>query len=110
MVADRNTLATVHNSQDSHPCLRDCVNVDCMSSSGGISFYREVLRSVRSLPRQTQSYYRVVAREKFFAHRDETEQDRVAHIIAKSREDVAWIVNKYANDGVNGEGDAKTAN
>ena len=66
-------------------------------SSSGISFYREVLRSVRRLPRETQSYYRVVAREKFVAHRDEDDEERIEKIILKSKEDVLWIVNKYAD-------------
>lgn len=64
-------------------------------SSSGVSFYREVLRSVRRLPRETQSYYRVLSREKFVAHRDEEDEERTSFIIEKSRADVAWIVQKY---------------
>lgn len=70
----------------------------CMTSSG-ISFYREVLRSVRRLPRETQSYYRAVAREKFVAHRDEEDEERANLIIEKSRADVAWILQKYSGAG-----------
>ena len=33
-------------------------------SSAGLVFYREVCRAIRKLPKETQSYYRVVAREK----------------------------------------------
>ena len=65
-------------------------------SSGGISLYREVLRSVRLLPAETQSYYRVVAREKFAAHRLETDPERVDLIITRSKADLLWLVNKYA--------------
>jgi chorismate mutase len=66
-------------------------------SSGGLSLYREVLRSVRSLPLETRSYYRVVAREKFAAHREEEDPARVAEIIKRSKSDVLWIVQKYAD-------------
>ena len=66
-------------------------------SSSGISFYREVLRSVRRLPRESHSYYRVVAREKFVAHRGEDDEDRISKIIGRSKEDVAWIIRKYCH-------------
>lgn len=63
-----------------------------MSRAPSLSFYREVLRAVRQLPTDTQSYYRAVAREKFVAHRDETDPARVQHIVQRSRADVAWIL------------------
>ena len=49
------------NSDTPHPRM----------SSAGASFYRDVLRACRRLPRDTQSYYRHHARENFVAHRDE---------------------------------------
>ena len=36
-----------------------------------------------------------VAREKFVAHRDEDEPERVGLIIARSREDISWVLHKY---------------
>lgn len=63
-------------------------------SSGGLSLYREVLRSVRLLPAETRSYYRVVAREKFAAHREEEDPKRVAEIIVRSKADVRWVLEK----------------
>ena len=54
-------------------------------SSGGLSLYREVLRSVRLLPVETRSYYRVVAREKFAAHREEEDAERLALIIERKK-------------------------
>ena len=65
-------------------------------SRSGLSLYREVLRSVRLLPAETQSYYRVVARVKFAAHRLETDPERVDLIITRSKADLLWLVNKYA--------------
>ena len=69
-------------------------------SSGGLSLYREVLRSVRLLPAETRSYYRVVAREKFAAHREEEDPKRVAEIIVRSKADVCWILEKYAKTDI----------
>ena len=69
-------------------------------SAGGLSFYREVLRSVRKLPRDSQSYYRVVAREKFAAHREEEDPERISLILERSRADLAWILAKYSAGGV----------
>jgi hypothetical protein len=65
-------------------------------SSAGLVFYREVCRAIRKLPKETQSYYRVVAREKVVAHRDEDVPDRIDSIIRRSREDVAWVLKKYS--------------
>ena len=65
-------------------------------SSAGLVFYREVCRAIRKLPKDTQSYYRVVAREKVVAHRDEEEPERIGKIIQRSREDVAWVLKKYS--------------
>ena len=59
-------------------------------SSAGLVFYREVCRAIRKLPKETQSYYRVVA------HRDEDVPDRIDSIIRRSREDVAWVLKKYS--------------
>jgi hypothetical protein len=69
-------------------------------SSGGLSLYREVLRSVRLLPVETRSYYRVVAREKFAAHREEEDAERLALIIQRSKADVRWILEKYSNTDI----------
>ena len=69
-------------------------------SSGGLSLYREVLRSVRLLPVETRSYYRVVAREKFAAHREEEDAERLALIIETSKADVRWILEKYSNTDI----------
>jgi hypothetical protein len=69
-------------------------------SSGGLSLYREVLRSVRLLPVETRSYYRVVAREKFAAHREEEDAERLALIIERSKADVRWILEKYSNTDI----------
>ena len=65
-------------------------------SSAGLVFYREVCRAIGKLPKDTQSYYRVVAREKVVAHRDEDEPERIGKIIQRSREDVAWVLKKYS--------------
>ena len=64
-------------------------------SAVAIYFYREVLRTARSLPTESQSYYKVLAREKFVAHRDEEDEERQALIIARSRKDLVWLKNKY---------------
>ena len=69
-------------------------------SSGGLSLYREVLRSVRLLPVETRSYYRVVAREKFAAHREEEDAERLALIIERSKADVRWILEKYSKTDI----------
>ena len=69
-------------------------------SSGGLSLYREVLRSVRLLPVETRSYYRVVAREKFAAHREEEDAERLALIIQRSKADVRWILEKYSKTDI----------
>ena len=69
-------------------------------SSGDLSLYREVLRSVRLLPVETRSYYRVVAREKFAAHREEEDAERLALIIERSKADVRWILEKYSNTDI----------
>ena len=50
-----------------------------------------------------------VAREKFVAHRDETDFDRVAHIIERSRADVAWVVDKVRNNGTHYTSDSLSA-
>ncbi len=76
------------------PPLPVCHQTDM--SSAGLVFYREVCRAIRKLPKDTQSYYRVVAREKVVAHRDEEEPERIGKIIQRSREDVAWVLKKYS--------------
>ena len=65
-------------------------------SSGGISLYREVLRSLRLLPTDTHSYYKVVAREGFAAHKLEDDPERIREIISRTKADLAWLVNKYS--------------
>jgi hypothetical protein len=35
-------------------------------------------------------------RQKFVAHKDETDPARVALILSRSRTDAAWVLNKYA--------------
>jgi hypothetical protein len=49
---------------------------------------------------ETRSYYRVVAREKFAAHREEEDAERLALIIERSKADVRWILEKYSNTDI----------
>lgn len=58
---------------------------------------------MRLLPVETRSYYRVVAREKFAAHREEEDPKRVADIIARSKADVRWILEKYSRTDIAAE-------
>jgi len=61
------------------------------------TLYRKILRACRSLPRETQDYYRRHAIQSIRAFEDETDVERVASLIAEGERALDWVINKYRN-------------
>ncbi|KAG2427912.1 hypothetical protein HYH02_014514 [Chlamydomonas schloesseri] len=63
--------------------------------SSPLALYRELLRQAKTLPRDTQTYYRHHIRQHFNSHRDESDAERVQVMVARARQDALWILRKY---------------
>eukprot|EP00210_Caulerpa_lentillifera_P005595 g5352.t1 len=57
-----------------------------------LQLYRELLRSIRLLPRDSWTYYRRYLRENFKAHAEEEDTERVQLMIKKARQDAEWVL------------------
>ncbi|ESP04219.1 hypothetical protein LOTGIDRAFT_224087 [Lottia gigantea] len=57
--------------------------------------YRFILRSFKSLPKDTKEFYSHQAKQSFRSHSDETNPERIKQIIERAIEDTKWIVDKY---------------
>ena len=58
------------------------------------SQYRQLLRQVRQLPKDSRDYYRRIVREKTRAHSDEEDADRIKLICERSLADAQWVLAK----------------
>lgn len=62
-----------------------------------IALYRHLLREIRArLPLEARGHYEHAARQCFVAFADERDAGRVEQIVARAREDAAWVVKKYS--------------
>lgn len=60
-----------------------------------LKLWRLILRKIKQLPYDSQTYYRNYAIEHFWSFRDVKDPKRVDEIVTKSRENVKWICKKY---------------
>jgi hypothetical protein len=60
-----------------------------------IGLYKHCMRCVQKLPSAAQSYYRNYVKQNFVAHLDETDPERISHMLSRSRRDIQWVMQKY---------------
>uniref|UniRef100_A0A8W8KIG3 LYR motif-containing protein 9 n=1 Tax=Magallana gigas TaxID=29159 RepID=A0A8W8KIG3_MAGGI len=60
-----------------------------------VQLYRNLLRNVRKLPKESQSHYRHYIRQNFNSHTDETDPERIKQIMSKAIQDMQWLLEKY---------------
>jgi len=70
------------------------MNPKVLAQPKSLSVYRELLRMIKWLPKESQAYYRNYLRENFVAHADEQDPDRVGTMLKKARSDAQWVLNK----------------
>ncbi|KAJ8908174.1 hypothetical protein NDN08_008268 [Rhodosorus marinus] len=61
-----------------------------------LKLYRELLRDIGKLPKETRGYYFQYTRQQFNSHVDEVETDRIDEMINRSREYSQWVQTKYS--------------
>jgi hypothetical protein len=59
-----------------------------------LSLYRNLLRKVKTLDPQAQSYYYHFVRQQFNSHRNETEPSAIEYLIERAERDSTWIMEK----------------
>ncbi|KAI8476090.1 MAG: hypothetical protein J3K34DRAFT_402045 [Monoraphidium minutum] len=65
-------------------------------SSQAVTLYRELLRQTRQLPREARGYYARYIRQTFSNFTGEDDPGRVQQLVARAREDAAWVLKKYS--------------
>ncbi|KAJ8312464.1 hypothetical protein KUTeg_009837 [Tegillarca granosa] len=69
-----------------------------MSINTPQQLYKHLLRCIRQLPGEAQSYYRNYVRQGYISHSDETDPERIQQIISRALEDAEWILKKYKKE------------
>eukprot|EP00775_Hariotina_reticulata_P006948 gene6948-7165_t len=64
------------------------------TAHSGKALYRELYRQVKSLPKETQLYYRNYMRQHFINWDNETDPETLQQLFAKARQDAHWVLNK----------------
>jgi len=65
--------------------------------TGPISLYKHLLRCIRQLPPEAQSYYKHHVKQAYNSHSDENDQERIQQIIERAVDDSSWVLEKYSN-------------
>jgi len=63
------------------------------------SCYRDLLRAVKRLPRDSQVYYYKYVKQNFISHEDELDLERVQAMVSRARSDKDWVLQKYEVKG-----------
>jgi hypothetical protein len=63
-----------------------------------LSLYKHLLRMLRPLPEDIQTYYKHRIRQEYKSYADETDKERIQEIITQTLKDADWIINKVLNN------------
>eukprot|EP01027_Heterolobosea_sp_BB2_P010695 GEZU01015672.1.p1 GENE.GEZU01015672.1~~GEZU01015672.1.p1 ORF type:complete len:151 (-),score=22.72 GEZU01015672.1:90-542(-) len=63
-----------------------------------LQLYRSILKNIRRLPKEAQSYYHCYVKEGFYAHMDEDDPDRIRTMHEQTQQNMQWILAKYGLD------------
>ncbi|EIE19516.1 hypothetical protein COCSUDRAFT_83567 [Coccomyxa subellipsoidea C-169] len=73
-----------------------------MGSQQALALYRELLRNIRKLPRNSRQYYRQNVKGGFQNHNDEIDPERLQQLLEGARKDADFILNKYVGSNQGG--------
>ncbi|CAL5221261.1 g3420 [Coccomyxa viridis] len=60
------------------------------------ALYRELLRDVKRLPRNSRDYYRQYLKGAFINHGDENQPERLQQLFQGARSDADYLLTKYS--------------
>eukprot|EP00741_Cyanophora_paradoxa_P010618 tig00020537_g10262.t1 len=60
-----------------------------------LRLWRTILRHVKFLPPDVQSYYKAYARQHFLSHTEEADEERIEQIVEGGERSFRWVLQKY---------------
>lgn len=73
-----------------------------MASQQAIALYRDLLKQIKKLPRNSRQYYRQNLKGGFINHSEESDPERLEQLIQGARKDAEFILTKYVTGGLEG--------